>query len=315
MLKKRILCFGLSLFLLTACGTQTSKEADAYRQYGINCLEGGKYEDAIDSFQKALDRSLGHIGELELDICFYKARAHYLNGEPEEALSIYQAIIDYNEDARAYYLRGLLNMDLGKTQEAVLDFEKVTSIKKEDYEMYLGIYDSLMNHGKPKDAATYLQKAKKIKGDSAKDYLYQGRIAYLEKDYNLAIEKLLKAKEKELPIASYYLGLAYNATGNKELAESFIKQYLDSGIATSYDLYQLGSNESMSGNYVQAAVYFEAGLKMENVPNKQNLMKGAISAYEYSGDFAAAKKMMDEYLKLYPSDEDAAKEAVFLGTR
>lgn len=51
------------------------------------------------------------------------------------------------------------------------------------------------------------------------------------------------------------------------------------------------------------------------MPNKQNLMKSAIAAYEYSGDFDSAKKMMKEYLKAYPDDEEAKHENIFLETR
>ena len=45
---------GLSL---AACGSKDTTEQDAYRQYGINCLESGNYEDAIKAFQNALNQA------------------------------------------------------------------------------------------------------------------------------------------------------------------------------------------------------------------------------------------------------------------
>ena len=84
---------------------------------------------------------------------------------------------------------------------------------------------------------------------------------------------------------------------------------------TSYDLYELGMQEMQDGNYKNALTYFNSGLELEKVPNKQNLMKSAIAAYEYSGDFDSAKKMMKEYLKAYPDDEEAKHENTFLETR
>ena len=81
------------------------------------------------------------------------------------------------------------------------------------------------------------------------------------------------------------------------------------------ELYDLGAEEMGEGNYTEALTYFNAGLALEKVPNKQNLMKSAISAYEYSGDFASAKTMLADYLEQYPSDEDAQKESTFLETR
>ena len=69
------------------------------------------------------------------------------------------------------------------------------------------------------------------------------------------------------------------------------------------------------GNYTDALTYFNAALAMEKAPNKQNLMKSAITAYEYSGDFTSAKSMLADYLEQFPSDEDAQRESTFLETR
>ena len=101
-MKKRIISVLLAtVFALSVigCGTKDTKEQDAYRQYGITCMESGKYEDAVKAFQNALGESIGHIGEKELDICFYKAKAQALDGKTKDALATYNAIIKYNKDA------------------------------------------------------------------------------------------------------------------------------------------------------------------------------------------------------------------------
>ena len=301
--------------LLTACGSADSKEEDAYRQYGINCMESGKYTEAIDAFQNALDQSGGHIGEKEFDICFYKARAQYLSGDTEAAMDTYNALIAYNEDARAYYLRGNLYFNLGDQEQAILDYKTAIAEDKDNYDIYIGIYETLCAAGMKEDGQQYLNQAMEIKGNKAKDCLFKGRISYLLEDYDSAITYLEKAYEEDMQLALYYLGLTYEAKGDTESAESYIQKYLDSGIATSYDLYELGTEEMAEGDYEQALVYYNAGLAMESVPNKQNLMRDVIAAYEYSGDFASAKTVMKDYLELYPSDEDAQKESTFLQTR
>ena len=52
-----------------------------------------------------------------------------------------------------------------------------------------------------------------------------------------------------------------------------------------------------------------------DLSERQQITKAMIIAYEYSGDFATAKSKMEEYMKDYPDDEDAAREYQFLETR
>jgi len=306
-MKKRIISVLLAtVFALSVigCGTKDTKEQDAYRQYGITCMESGKYEDAVKAFQNALGESIGHIGEKELDICFYKAKAQALDGKTKDALATYNAIIKYNKDARAYYLRGDLYMDMGEEKKGRADFESAVQQGKKNYEIYIGIYESLSRHEKKDEGQKYLSAAMEIKGDKPEDELYKGRISYLLGENKDAISYLEKAKEHKQMLASYYLGLAYDANGDSDKAKKCIAEYIKSGVATSYDLYELGMQEMQDGNYKNALTYFNSGLELEKVPNKQNLMKSAIAAYEYSGDFDSAKKMMKEYLKAYPDDEE-----------
>ena len=78
----RILAIIMTVALVSASfsgcgGSDKKKDKDAYRQYGINCIENGNYDDAIEAFQKALDLEVGNVGDEEIDICFYKAKAQY----------------------------------------------------------------------------------------------------------------------------------------------------------------------------------------------------------------------------------------------
>ena len=51
--------------LLAGCEEdETQNNKDAYRQIGINCMQEGDYEGAIDAFQNALDQSLAVVGEI-----------------------------------------------------------------------------------------------------------------------------------------------------------------------------------------------------------------------------------------------------------
>ena len=83
MKKLAIICASVLLATtLTGCGEKTDTEQEAYRQYGINCLENGDYDDAVEAFQKALDQAVG-VGAVEIDTCLYKAQAQYMAGDTD----------------------------------------------------------------------------------------------------------------------------------------------------------------------------------------------------------------------------------------
>ena len=97
---------GMSLFL-GGCTSKSEKKALEYKQLGISQMKEAKYEDAVSSFQKALDQSLGRIRAQELDVCYYKALAQYKSGDTKAAIKTYDGLVDYDKkNWEVYYLRG-----------------------------------------------------------------------------------------------------------------------------------------------------------------------------------------------------------------
>ena len=306
----------LTAGMLAGCGSSDkSKDKDAYRQYGINCIENGNYDDAVDAFQKALNQSVGSVGEEELDICYYKAKAQYLSGDTDGAMETYTAIIDYNGDSDAYYLRGCLYFAQNDSDKGMADFKKALKDDSKNYELYIGIYETLSKYGMADQGNEYLQTALKLEAKAADDFMQTGRIYTILGDYDKAVKNLQKAIDEKLVKANYYMGEAYQKKGDNDSAQKYFQTYLDSGEADTYDLMNMGQAQMDDGNYDTAITYFQTALDMENVPNKQQIMKAMIIAYEYSGDFATAKSQMEEYMKEFPDDQDASREYQFLETR
>lgn len=306
----------LTAGMLAGCGSSVkSKDKDAYRQYGINCIENGNYDDAVDAFQKALNQSVGSVGEEELDICYYKAKAQYLSGDTDGAMETYTAIIDYNGDSDAYYLRGCLYFAQNDSDKGMADFKKALKDDSKNYELYIGVYETLSKYGMADQGNEYLQEALKIEAKKADDYMQVGRIYTILGDYDNAVKNLQKAIDEKLVKANYYMGEAYQKQGDNDSAQKYFQTYLDSGEADTYDLMNMGQAQMDDGNYDTAITYFQTALDMESVPNKQQIMKAMIIAYEYSGDFATAKSQMEEYMKEFPDDQDASREYQFLETR
>lgn len=307
-----LLCAAL---VLTGCGGSDKTDQEAYRQYGLNCLYEGNYADAVTAFQMALNQSHGTIGTMEIDLCFYKAKAQYLNGDYDGAEATYSAVIDYNSNAEAYFLRGGLYLELGRTEEALSDFASAAAKDKNNYEAYIGIYETLAAYGRQGEGQEYLNRALEIRGEKAYDKMEKGRIYLLLGDTKTAVSYLQEAVEGGNETANFYLAQAYEAAGDKEAADRYYQAYLDCGIADSAELCTMGERQLLNGNYAYALEYFSAALALENVSERQTILKDMVIAYERQGDFSSAKSTLQEYLELYPEDENALREMTFLQTR
>ena len=303
------------MFMYTGCSNERVEEQRELRLEGITLMENGKYEESLEKFQEALDLSLGEIGEAELDICFYKAEAQYMLGDLEGATATYTAIIDFNENAKAYFLRGNLYYSLGEEEKALKDYGKAVEQDEKNYELYIGVYEALTAHGKEKEAQDYLNQALEIKGSSAYDKMQKGRINFFLGENKTALsllEEASKAKEKQ---AFYYLAEIYSLMGDEESSKSNMNAYLESGAADSFSLFQIANDELGKGNSEMAIRCLTAALELESVPNKQIVMKTLVIAYEQDLQFDKALELVKEYVKAYPDDEDAKRELTFLETR
>ena len=316
--KRRILvCMVvLVMCMMVGCKTEAQKKQEAYRTKGIACMTTGDYEKAVKYFQKALDQSVGEIGVIENDICFYKAAAEVAMGDYASAMDSYNALCEYDESNGDYlYLRGNLYLKMDKIEKAMKDYDAALKRAGEDYKMYRNIYDNLLHAEYKDEAVGYLQKAVEYSAKSPEAYAEQGYIYYLMGDYSQAKRYLDKAIDKDSKEALLYLAEVYNATDQTEQAQAMLENYVNNHEGDSEALNALGMMQMEREDYESALKYFQLGLKVENPENKQELMRNEIIAYECLRDFQSAKKKMKTYLKEYPDDIEAMREYTFLKTR
>ncbi|MCI5878508.1 MAG: tetratricopeptide repeat protein [Lachnospiraceae bacterium] len=313
MLAAGILLAGMA----AGCGNSKNKEdQEAYRQIGINNLEQGKYDDAVDAFQKALDQSLATIGAEELDICYYKAQAQYMAGDTKGALETYTALIDYDKkNADAYYLRGSLYLLEGEDKKALADYASAVENDDANYDLYIQAYSDLTDAGFSDEAKQYLEDAVQVSGKDAQDYAMRGKAYALLGEYDKAAEQLDKAVELKSDDAILYRAQVYEAAGDSDKAQSLYEEYVKTNEDNPAALGSLGSMLLEAGKYEDALNYIQTALASEDVEDEQNLRRNEILAYEYKGDFSSAKEKMASYVEDYPEDETAAREYQFLQTR
>lgn len=316
--QKSLICLlvGAASLSMVGCGTSNKiSDQENYRQYGIRCMESGEYEEAAGAFQLGLDQSKGTVGEMELDLCYYKAEALYLNGDLDGAKEVYDAIIAYNRDAQAYYLRGCLYYKRGMREEALTDYALALQKDSRNYELYINVAQSLLAYGETEGSTYYLNEALAIKGSKGSDNLYKGRIYYLLGQYDEAVTKLQKASEQGEVKAGFYLAQVYATLGDTQQSEASFQKYLDSGEVCADELCKMGDAQLLNGEYDAAITYLTAALDMEGLTMKQTALKDLVIAYEKIYDFEHAGQYMSEYVALFPEDEEAQREYLFLQTR
>ena len=124
-----------------------------------------------------------------------------------------------------------------------------------------------------------------------------------------------KAQENGGAEAASLLGQTYEALGDYNYAASVYNTYLQNKTPDASLYNQLGLCKLKGGDYEAALAAFQAGLEVEGNTATQSLMFNELVAYEYLGQYDKAKLAMDQYLALYPDDDKAQREAVFLQTR
>ena len=112
----------LSLGILSGCGAE-SKEAKEARMTGIEQLNAGNYQDAIDSFGKALDESDGIVNSFELDVLKYRGEAEYKLADYKAATQTYGILAEVDGGKAEYlYYKAASEAAAGQAEDAEKDF-------------------------------------------------------------------------------------------------------------------------------------------------------------------------------------------------
>lgn len=315
--KIRLVAITGCVLVLSFAGCQTSgKEVVQERTNGISLMEEQKYEEAVDAFDKAL-RAKKVGKELERDIGCYKASALYRMGEYEEAVKAYTEIPSYEKDGEILYLRGVSYLALEQKEKAVEDFKNAVFRDSKNYELYIDIYSNLSAHGYEKEGEAYLRQViEKSSGGNELAYLRRGRAYYYLGDTKNAQKELKQAKEKGSSVAVMYLGILEEEKENYEDAVEIYRKYLEDNKEDA-KIYNRMAICKIKLKDESALAFIEEGLKYakEDAETKKELLYHEIVAYENMMDFDIALEKAEEFLSLYPNDEDVQKEYDFLKTR
>ena len=287
----------------------------AKRGAGIVYSHKGHYTMAIEQFEDALSYVGEEYTETELDILYYLAEAQSRTGDSVSAIKSYTEIIDANDDANAYMLRGLIYYDIGDYEKTESDLETAIRMNKKNYKTYLTYYDVLMAQGKTEEARQILLNAVDLGGKNGEDYANRGMIYVYMQDYENAVSAFRTAIDKDYLEAYIGLADAYVSQGDVAQGAACYEEFIATGKATATAYNQYGLCLMDMERYAEAADAFAKGLELNDRLVDAKLMFNEAVAYEQMRDWATAYEKMKAFVDKYPENEAGQHELIFLETR
>lgn len=299
----------------TASVSSDYKMPESLRGAGIASLRLGAYQEAVDYFTQALDHDKTG-GSLEQDILSYRATAELKAGLLEDAMSDCQTLAsDYNMTGDTYFLTGSVALAMDGYDEAEANFQQAYG-EEPDYQMAVRIYEAYAERDMEADGTRYLEAVLETEPGNAQDYCQRGRIYYYMEDYDNARKELTKASEKGSAEAELLLGMVCLAQGDTAAARSMYQDYLNLEEVSKAPGYNgMALCDLADGDPDSALANIASGLEYAEMDEMQELLFNEIVAYEKKLDFSTAYTKAQEYVKMYPDDEEAQKELIFLKSR
>ncbi|MBO4808870.1 MAG: tetratricopeptide repeat protein [Lachnospiraceae bacterium] len=285
------------------------------RGQGLAYMGLTRYEDAVNAFLECLSLSDGVVQDVDFDVNYYLATAYLKMGNPAMAESTFDAILGLRKNEMdAYYLRGVARLEQDNYTKAKEDFDVVIAKYPKDCDKLIDIVDALNQNGYGEIGKDYLNRMLTDYGNRLSDYDL-GRVYYYLGEYAQACRYLETAKGEGSADACLYLGKSYEATGDYNYAISVYNDYLvkDTTNASVYN--QMGLCKIKMSDYQGALEAFQSAMQIEDNGMMQTLAFNEIVAYEHLGEFKQASVLMENYVRTYPDDTEAAREYDFLKTR
>ena len=182
--------------------------------------------------------------------------------------------------------------------------------------MALQIYEAYLEQDMEADGTVYLEQVLATEARSAQEHYERGRIYYYMGDYENAASELSKAIDRNNSEALIAMGEVYLAKDDVESAREMFQQYIEKEeehAAAGYNGFVLC--DLAEENYESALENVQRGLDVAASDEMQDLLFNEVVAYERSLDFETAQTKAEEYLQLFPDEENMRAEKEFLDSR
>lgn len=230
---------------------------------------------------------------------------------------------NYEMDADSWFLTGKVALAMDGYEEASSDFEQSYG-EDSSYDRAIQIYEAYLEKDMEADGTRYLEAVLSTEAKGTADLCDRGRIYYYMEDYTNAQKELTDASNQGSTEALLILGMVYSAQQDYANARSVYQQFINQKLEdTSKNQTQTAASgynglavcDIADGNYDSALENINSGIAVAADDEMQSLLFNEIVVYEKKLDFSTAQAKAQEYVGMYPEDEEAAKELDFLKSR
>lgn len=287
----------------------------ALRGKGIAFYGMEKFKEALECFDAAL--KISELSALNLDILYYQGCALIKTGGFAEAVQAFDRIIgEYDKDAAAYAQRAHALYKAGEYEKSLEDFDMAISLEPRRFSYYFGKYRVLLSMGDEAGAADVLAQAAGIEAKSGQDRFNLARVHFYQGLYKQARDEFGECLVDGFPESNFYIGETYYMEKDYSTAVFYYDKYIKEGNAGNPEVYNQAACSKMKlGEYEEAIRYLNMGKDIGDEDLLRAIRKNEIVAYEYLGKFDKALEKLEEYIKEYPDDKKAVRERQFLLTR
>ena len=294
--------------------TNQYRLAESWRGAGICNLRMGNLEEAIGDFNNAL--GMDKVSKaLQKDILCYRITAQIESGKLEDALADCRTLAALTPmDADTYFLTGRVALAMDSYAEALSNFEQ-SYWADSTYDRAIQIYETYVDHDMEADGTYFLELSLESKPGNADDYCDRGRVYYYMDDYDNAKAELINASRGGSKDAVLLLGMVYMGMKDYSNARAMFIQYNSDGGTSAKGYNGLALCDIEEGNYNSAIQNIHDGMPYASTEELQSLLFNEIVVYEKQLDFETARQKAQEYINLFPDDDQVQRELVFLNSR
>lgn len=287
----------------------------ALRGKGITYYNMMQYDKAIEEFTHALE--INELTDLDMDILYYMANSMNMTGSYDKAIETYTSLLSYDKkNASVYSKRALCYRSLRAYEKSLEDYEKAISLEPKNYDHYYSKYYLMAEMGDDNGAAEVLSQAQEIPVITSQDKYNLAKLHYLQGDYDKALSEFSEGYASGFTEAYYYIGEIYRIKKDYTKAIYYYESYIESKEVKSPNVYnQMAICLIKSDEYEDALQFLEKGMNYHDATTLQVFKKNEIIVYEKLGRYEEARVKMEEYQRNYPEDSLALREAAFIDSR